>query len=385
MPTSIFRRLTKRFFIIANLLVATMFLIGCYSELFFSASWWPVGLLTISLLYLLIILLLFFIFWLFVKPVYTLIFVITAALSFNHVRNIIPFRFSSLFIMQKQVKDLRVMSWNVAQFDIMKFKEQPGTYYEMISLVNEFRPDIACFQEMVSGDTLADLNTPYYRKYSFYSVFDFVDKLKLPHYFYSYNYKENFLSQQHFGIIIFSKYPIINRQTISNFPNDYNSIFQYADIVKGDDTIRVFNCHLQSLRFSATNLKYLQNPSIKTDTDIEKSKNLLTKFRKGFLKRQVQADRIRAEINKSPHPVIICGDFNDVPNSYPYETIGNGLQDAFVKKGAGMGRTFSGISPTLRIDNIFVDKRYSVNQFIRIPKKLSDHFPIITDISRLPE
>ena len=54
-------------------------------------------------------------------------------------------------------------------------------------------------------------------------------------------------------------------------------------------------------------------------------------------------------------------------------------------KGAGIGRTFSGISPTLRIDNIFVDKRYSVQQFTRIAEKLSDHFPIITDISLLPE
>ena len=123
---------------------------------------------------------------------------------------------------------------------------------------------------------------------------------------------------------------------------------------------------------------------MKTETDIEKSKNVIIKFKNAFLKRQVQADRVRAEIDKSPYPVIVCGDFNDVPNSYPYETIRKGLQDAFVKKGAGIGRTFSGISPTLRIDYIFVDRKFSVNQFIRIPKKLSDHFPIITDISGLP-
>ncbi|MEO6731232.1 MAG: endonuclease/exonuclease/phosphatase family protein [Ferruginibacter sp.] len=384
MPKNIIRRFTKKFLIILNLLVVAFFLVGCYSELFFSA-WWPVGFLTLSLFYLLVVLLLFFLFWLFIKPVWTFIFIVTVALTFNHIRNIIPFRFSSMFNMQKQATDLRVMSWNVAQFDIMKFKAAPGTYNEMISLINEFKPDIACFQEMVSGDTLADLNTAYYRKYSFYSIFDFAHKLNLPQYFYSYNYKENFLDQQHFGIIIFSKYPIINKQTISNFPHDYSSIFQYADIVKDGDTIRVFNCHLQSLRFSPTNLKYIKNPSIKTDTDIEKSKNLLTKFKKGFLKRQLQADQVRAEIDKSPHPVIICGDFNDVPNSYPYETIGDGFQDAFVKKGAGLGRTFSGISPTLRIDNIFVDKRFRVNQFTRVQKKLSDHFPIITDVSLLPD
>lgn len=385
MPKSIFRRLTKKFFIISNLIVAVFFLAGCYSELIYSSTWWPVGFLTMSLFYLLLVLLVFFVFWLLKKSAWTFIFVVTVVLSFNHIKNIIPFRFSSMFIIEKRVNDLRVMSWNVAQFDVMNSKSNPEKYNEMIRLINQFQPDIACFQEMVCGDTLADLNTPYYRKYSFYTLFDFVHRLRLPNYFYTYNYKENFLNQQHFGIIIFSRYPIINRQTISIYPHNYNSTFQYADIVKGPDTIRIFNCHLQSLRFSTNNLQYIQNPSIKTDTDIENSKNIITKFKRTFLRQEEQANRIRAEIDKSPHPVIVCGDFNNVPNSYPYERIGRGLQDAFVEKGAGIGRTFSGILPTLRIDNIFVDKTFSVNQFIRIPKKLSDHFPLITDISHQPD
>ena len=109
------------------------------------------------------------------------------------------------------------------------------------------------------------------------------------------------------------------------------------------------------------------------------------KLKIGFLKRQAQADKIKAEIDKSPYPVIVCGDFNDVPNSYAYETIGRGLQNAFEKKGAGLGRTFSGIAPTLRIDQIFIDSFYQVNQYTRVAKKLSDHFPIVTDITRLPK
>jgi endonuclease/exonuclease/phosphatase family metal-dependent hydrolase len=122
---------------------------------------------------------------------------------------------------------------------------------------------------------------------------------------------------------------------------------------------------------------------MESDSDLEKSKNVIGKLKKGFLRREIQSNRIREEIDKSPYPVVVCGDFNDVPNSYAYETIGAGLQNAFEKKGAGLGRTFSGIAPTLRIDNIFVDKSYEVEQYTRVKKKLSDHFPIITDISRL--
>ena len=85
-------------------------------------------------------------------------------------------------------------------------------------------------------------------------------------------------------------------------------------------------------------------------------------------------------MNHSPYPIIVCGDFNDVPVSYAYETIGAGLQNAFVQKGSGISRTFSSISPTLRIDNIFADKRFTVTQFTRVKKLLSDHFPIVADM-----
>ncbi|MBK7885081.1 MAG: endonuclease/exonuclease/phosphatase family protein [Chitinophagaceae bacterium] len=191
------------------------------------------------------------------------------------------------------------------------------------------------------------------------------------------------MQHQHFGIIIFSKYPIIKKRIISGYPNNYNSTFQYADIVKGTDTFRVFNVHLQSLRLSRTNLNYINKPSINGDEDLEKSKSLISKLKNGFIKRQLQADRIRSEMEKSPYPNIVCGDFNDVPNSYAYSAIGKGMKNAFVEKGSGMGRTFTGISPTLRIDNIFVDKRFDVEQFTRIKRNLSDHYPIIADVKKV--
>jgi len=234
---------------------------------------------------------------------------------------------------------------------------------------------------MVAGDTLVNLNTDYYKKYSFFSVFEYAHKLSMPEYFFSYNFKEDFLNHQHFGLIIFSKYPIINRQTVGSFPFNYNNNFQYADIVKGVDTCRVFNIHLQSLKFTPVNLQYIENPSLESRQDLSRSKSVLSKFKSGFLKRQLQADKIKEAINASPYPVIVCGDLNDVPNSYAYQKIGEGLQNAFVEKGAGLGRTYSSIGPTLRIDNIFMQPSFVIHQYTREEKKLSDHFPIIADVS----
>ena len=372
MPKNIIRRLTKHFFITVNIIAAILFLLGSYGYLLNPKYFWPVGLLTLTAFYFLLILVAFIFFWLIIKPRRALISVIALLLAFKPISNIIALRLSSSFTQAKPQNALRIMTWNVAQFNVMEDKIHPTVKKDMIDLINYYQPDIACFQEMVAEDsTVKDHG----------HMDEFLEKLKFSNYFYSYNSKEDFWGYAHFGILIFSKYPIIKKQTVSFYPNDYNSIFQYVDIVKGADTIRVFNIHLQSLRFSKANLKYIDKPTVEDENAaIKESRNIIGKFKKGFLKRQVQADRIRAEIEKSPYPVIVTGDFNDVPNSYAYHTIGKGMNNAFVKKGTGLGRTFSGISPVLRIDNIFVAEKMDVLQFQLIKKKLSDHFPVIADV-----
>jgi endonuclease/exonuclease/phosphatase family metal-dependent hydrolase len=372
MPQNFFRRLTKRFFIVVNVFAAIAFLLGAYGYLFNPTFFWPIGFLTLATFYFLLILLAFIFFWLFVKPRRALISVVVLLLAYKPLINIIPLRLTHSFTKQKQDSALRVMTWNVAQFNTLDNKNHPEVKNQMLDIINDYQPDIACFQEMVAEDSTVKEHG---------HMDEFLERLKFPDYFYSYNRKEDFWGYAHFGIIIFSKYPIINKQTVSFYPNDYNSIFQYVDIVKGADTIRVINIHLQSLRFSKANLKYIDKPTVEDEkAAIKESKNIISKFKKGFLKRQVQANRIRAEIEKSPYPVIVSGDFNDVPNSYAYHTIGRNLKNAFAEKGAGLGRTFSGISPVLRIDNIFVAEKMDVQQFLLIKKKLSDHFPLIADV-----
>ncbi len=373
MAGNFFRRVTKHFFILINITAAILFLLGCYGYLFHPSNLWPLGFLTLSAFYFLLVLIAFIFFWLFIKPVRVLISIAAILLAYKPLGNIIPYRLQGSFNKPKAENALRVMTWNVAQFNIMEDKQHPEIKSQMFSLINEYQPDIACFQEMVAEDSAIKNHG---------HVDEFLEKLNLKNYFYSYNVKEDFWGYAHFGIIIFSKYPIINKQTISFYPNDYNSIFQYADIVKGEDTIRVFNIHLQSLRFSKENLKYIDKPTVEDENKaLQESKNIIAKFKMGFLKREIQADRIRAEMDKSPYPVIVTGDFNDVPNSYAYHTIGGDMKNAFVEKGSGLGRTFSGISPVLRIDNIFVDNRIDVLQFNLVKKKLSDHFPIFADVT----
>jgi endonuclease/exonuclease/phosphatase family metal-dependent hydrolase len=372
MAFSFFRRFTKGFFITSNIIVAILFLLGCYAAWFNPNRFWFLGLLSLVALYLLLLLIIFIVFWLFAKKKLTLISIIAIILAWAPIRQLIKFKLSSDFNIQKNATALRVMSWNIEHFDILEHKKYPERKTEMLDLINQYQPDVACFQEMVGAekDSTAINYLPSIKKY-----------LNFPYYYYSFEPENNFDGKHHFGILTFSRYPIVSKKTINrNNSKNYNENFQYVDIKKGDDTVRVFNIHLQSLKFSKENLKYLYDATEENKVNIGGSKSIISKLKAGFINRKVQSENIQKEISKSPYPVVVCGDFNDVPNSYAYNTVGKNLQNAFAEEGAGIGRTFSNISPTLRIDNIFVGKQFEIEQYVCIQKKLSDHFPIISDI-----
>lgn len=363
------RRFTKRLLILINVFVGLLFLGGVFTRLFEPEKYWVLSLLTLALPYLAFVLVFSFFFWLAVKPFWSLLPVLFIAIGWQSLKRILPLRFDSYFAMQKDSSSIRIMSWNVEQFNIQNYKTDPEGKQRILDLINEYDPDIACLQEVVAGEVPGAIN--YFP--------DIVNELDFEDNFFAYQLSNNFDRNHHFGTIIFSKYPIIKKQFMVNKPDDYNSTFQYIDVLIGDDTVRIFNVHLQSLKFTQENREYLDSLNIKT-TSASESKSVVRKIKRGVIKRAVQARFLKDEMNHTPYPKIVCGDFNDVPVSYAYETIGKGMKDAFVEKGAGLSRTYDGIAPTLRIDYIFTDSSFRVEQFRRVRRSLSDHFPIVADV-----
>ena len=364
------RRLTKKILLITNTIIAILFIIGVNVKYFDPQYWWFLSLFTLLLPYLLLLLVFFILFWLLLKPFWILISLAAILISLHAVQNIFAMHFPQEFSLRKTEGNIRVMSWNLELLNILHYKDRPEVKQQILDLINKYNPDVACFQEMVAGESKKAIN-----------YFPDIEKaLHFTDYLYSYRVRDDFDKNHHYGIIIFSKLPIIRKQTLVNNPNSYNSTFQFVDILAGTDTFRIFNIHLQSLKFSQTNMNYLDKGTVPAEGNISESKNIISKIKQGIIKRASQAVFIKDELNHSPYPVIVSGDFNDVPVSYAYETIGEGLRNAFVEKGSGVSRTFSSISPTLRIDNIFADKNFRIIQFARIKKLLSDHFPIVADM-----
>jgi len=96
-----------------------------------------------------------------------------------------------------------------------------------------------------------------------------------------------------------------------------------------------------------------------------------------YAKRSEQVYIAQKNIKNAPYPVLLCGDFNDTPISYAYQTVANLLEDSYLNAGLGLGGTYVGRLPSFRIDYIFNDAAFKAVDFQTLNLKLSDHKPIV--------
>jgi endonuclease/exonuclease/phosphatase family metal-dependent hydrolase len=157
----------------------------------------------------------------------------------------------------------------------------------------------------------------------------------------------------------------------------------WADLDMGSDTVRVFNVHLESLRFKHEDYSFISEFDLQFEKDEKVQEGYLRIFGKlktAFTKRAGQVDNLAGLVKWSPHPVILCGDFNDTPNSYTYQQLTSGLSDAFVASGSGFGNTYIGNLPSFRIDYILHDDHFISANYQRKQIRLSDHYPLSCQI-----
>jgi len=259
-------------------------------------------------------------------------------------------------------KVFKIASYNVRQFDHYNWIKEFGTSKRLYNFIRDFDTDIICLQEFLQSPP---------KKYNS------IDSLiGYPWQYFSYSpYLKNY-QPLNSGLMIFSLYPIISEHTI-NFSESLNKAI-YVDINLGQDTIRVYNVHLESIHLAKNDYRFLNgqfSPFMNFSLVLG---NIFKKMGKAFRKRAQQIRILREHIVKSPYPVMVCGDFNDTPSSYAYFEVSRILIDAFPESGFGLGQTYIGHFPWLRIDYIF-HSREKINSInFKIPKKqLSDHYPII--------
>ncbi|GAB2964329.1 hypothetical protein GCM10027048_37190 [Hymenobacter coalescens] len=186
-----------------------------------------------------------------------------------------------------------------------------------------------------------------------------------------------------FGLAIFSRFPILRRGVLHFGEKLTQNHAMWADLrLPEGDTVRVFNVHLQSMSMAEQDI--VDSYSSKAGFQA-KSVGLLRRFKRGLVARSVQVDTLVRRIEASRYPVVLCADLNDLPYSYSYDQLADHLQNAWAEAGLGVGATYNGKLPLLRIDNQFASPRFEVlGCRVRRDIPFSDHFPIEAEYELRP-
>lgn len=370
MPFKFIRRFTRSLLLVPTVLLALLFLAACLASELNPEGWWFVGFLSLLLPYLILLLVFALIFWLIAKPAYCFIPLLALLIGWRQIAVVFSYHvFNSFHVENKATTAIRIVSWNVGSMYGMSNDKADKKHdrKEIANTILGLQPDVICLQEFSNSETQgkeADNIGLFAKDY--------------PYHFYSRDLnKRNGFYQS--GSIIFSKYPIIDSVKIK-YPKGISESFIYTDILYGVDTVRIFNVHLQSYKFSQQDYEDIAAIKSQSDSTLKASASLMNKMQIAYARRGIQADMIRAYSDSTNFKSVICGDFNDVPGSYAYFKIRGNRQDAFLKKSWGVGRTYYSIAPTLRIDYIMPGKNFVINQFDIVDEDLSDHLMLVSDL-----
>ncbi len=264
---------------------------------------------------------------------------------------------------EKDSTQLRLVSYNVRVFNTYKWSGEEIGRDSILEFVNSKQPDIVCLQEYMIHEHIDSASEAYTNELLSQTPNKHIRYTKLAN-----------SNRRKFGIATFSKFPIVHRGRIQ-FENSYNSCI-YTDILFKSDTVRIYNLHLQSVSLKK-NYTVVDSLLFFNSKRLGEIKDISRRLKRAYIQRARQVDAIGQHAALSPHPVILCGDFNDTPVSYSYHKLLGDKKDAFREAGTGIGKTYRGKLPSFRIDYVFHDDAFQATNYSTPRVGLSDHYPVV--------
>ncbi len=347
-------------------IIVLILLMGSYIAMYVSPeSFWPLAFIGLGYFPILVIYLFFLVIWFFIRKKVFFIFLLFLIPGIKS--HLSYFSTGSFMKADTEGKTTyKILQYNIQGFDAYNKKGKYLNREAIYKNIIKEKPDIICLQEF---------NT-YHNHPTEKSNLEMVIRgTGLKHYYY-YKAYENSKATRSFGLIILSKYPILDSGHLEYYSLSKLNSTIYADLKIKDDTIRIFSSHLQSTQLSHYDLEFIEaSNEAETNFDADRVAN---KLKMSYALRAQEVDSVSIYLKKSPHPIISCGDFNDTPVSYVYRKMSHDLQDAFLQRGFGIGSTY-GPLPILRIDyQLFDEEKFEIVDFKRIKERSSDHYPCIT-------
>ncbi|MGZ3755660.1 MAG: endonuclease/exonuclease/phosphatase family protein [Mucilaginibacter sp.] len=262
--------------------------------------------------------------------------------------------------------NIRVMVYNVHNFMGLDTSHRSFIHDTVFKLIKDEQPDIVSLQEFSVNIESS--------KYIYAGAVKSMQSNQ--YYFKPYNLSE----WDTIGVAILSKFPIINHGVISNSINQPKIEAIFVDVKTGPRVFRVYALHLKPTDLKEQDHNYIKKLTHRANVNVHELSTILRKLKIAFQKRADQVVLIKQHAGKCPYPYLITGDFNDTPISFAVNQISKGLKNAFIEKGAGSGITYFGDFPHFQIDYILASQQFKVVSYQTIRKKVSDHYPILSDL-----
>ncbi len=301
--------------------------------------------------WLLIFNLLFIGFWIMKKQRYWLYSLVTLLIGWG---NITKYWGLSLLDGSTKKQTIKILTYNTGgfEYEIKERTEIPKRIAEANKFFTEEKPDVICLQEYAETHKMASDQA---------RLFPYLSSFYMAH-------------PTEKSLLIFSKYPILSTGFL-NFDTGNNDVI-FADINVNGSISRIYCAHFKSNSVSGRTTSLIKNKDFDKESAVA-SRSVLNQVRKQYSVRAGQAEKLKAHISLSPYPVIVCGDFNDTPQTYTYFSVAENLQDTWQEKGFGRGSTYAGAIPFLRIDYILASKKLEVIDCdVLRNADFSDHFPV---------
>lgn len=303
---------------------------------------------------------LFLCFWLVVYRRYAILPLLVFVCCWGSVRSFLPI---NLFQDDRPEKTIKFLSYNTRAFSLKKAHTKEKNN-DVLTYLQECDADIICLQEYIWGKRLKKKDIDYALK-----------KYPYKHY--------QPLARGLNGLGCYSRYPILSATPLT-FKNSRNGAVIYQ-IKVGDDTLNVINNHLESTKLLESDVAIYQDMIDAPDKEKVSlgMKKLLKKLGKANGVRARQANILSEKMKDfSGKSLVVCGDFNDTSASYTYRVIKEGLQDAFVESGNGLGISYNQNRLCFRIDHILLSENLKAYECtVDDTAKSSDHYPIWCYIS----
>lgn len=265
--------------------------------------------------------------------------------------------------LKEEKSTLKILSYNIHNF--RNYSKKGSSVADALEFIRNENPDIVCFQDYAIHDSL--------------SVNTLLASLSDLPYYASIRGGESLSGD--LDCLVFSRHPI--SPGIALRTPDATGGAVMVDVYIAQDTIRLYNCHLQTTSFNSVNPTGSLGNMISDERAPLLVRTTARALRDNFKIRSAQADSIAMDIESSPHPVMVVGDFNSVPLSYTYTTIKGELSDAFRSCGQGYGYTYRPMLSLLRIDYLFYDDNHYQCLDYRSPDEpYSDHNPVIVTLKK---